>query len=134
MNVGQNADGNAALGKVRAGKSEAPLTNAMLLDALAVADRLGTGAGYGGRGGGSTFEVATAVRLLQVGSPAVVVGMSGFDMHSGERASAPRLYRRLGATWASLHFLLSRIVDPEEPSVSMLDRTLVFTTSEFGRD
>lgn len=137
MNVGRDADGTAALGKVKvANGKEAPLTNAMLLDALAVGDRLGTGNFGGGarRGGGSTFEMATAIRLLQVGSPAVVVGMSGFDMHSGERTSAPLIYRRLGATWASLHFLLSRIADPAEPSVSMLDRTLVLTTSEFGRD
>jgi uncharacterized protein (DUF1501 family) len=104
----------------------------MLTDALQIVRR--GGGGFGEPRADPTLEAAIAVRLLQVGSPAVAVNMSGFDAHSGERQDGPRRYGQLGALWASLHFVLSRIVEPDEPGMSMLDRTLVVTTSEFGRD
>jgi uncharacterized protein (DUF1501 family) len=126
---------NPSLGKVRVGKREVPLTNEMLLDALLIVQQSGRGIGrFGGAQEDPTLEAATAVRLLQVGSPAVAINLTGFDAHSGERQGGPPLYGQLGALWASLHFLLSHIVEPDEPGMSMLDRTLVVTTSEFGRD
>jgi hypothetical protein len=82
----------------------------------------------------TAMDLALAVRLLQLGSPALAVEMGGFDTHSGERRDAPARFRFVGRLWATLQFLLSRIPEPGEPGVSMLDRTLVLTMSEFGRD
>jgi uncharacterized protein (DUF1501 family) len=124
VSLGRENDPMAALGKVRSGQ---PLTNEMLLEATYLPTRLGAEAS-------SAIDLALAVRLLQIGSPAVAVSLGNYDLHSGERTGAPRLYRGLGAAWASLHFLLGQIADPLEPDVSMLDRTLVLTVSEFGRD
>jgi hypothetical protein len=80
-----------------------------------------------------TFAVnlALAVRLLQIGSPAVTLETPNFDFHSGERLGGPPLYGYLGRAWAALHWLLSRI---PSGSGSLLDRTLVVTMSDFGRD
>jgi uncharacterized protein (DUF1501 family) len=82
----------------------------------------------------TAMDLAFCVRLLQLGSPAVAVEMGGYDTHSGERQDAPARFRFIGRFWATMNFLLSRIQEPNEPGVSMLDRTLVMTMSEFGRD
>ncbi len=74
------------------------------------------------------------MRLLQLGSPAVALGIGGWDLHSGERKDAPPLYSFFGRSWASLGWLLARIPEPSGAPGSMLDHTLVVTTSDFGRD
>jgi uncharacterized protein (DUF1501 family) len=80
------------------------------------------------------IHAALAIRLLQLGSPTVAVELTNFDFHSGERDNGPALYRTTGRLLASLHWLLSRLRDPEDPGASMLDTTLVAVTSEFARD
>lgn len=128
----------SALGAIRSANGKVvPLTNEMVREVVEVPSRLGGGrSGYvhGGRESSPASSAALAIRLLQIGSPAVAIDVPGFDSHSGEKTSAVGLYRQLGGLWSGIHFLLSRIPDPTEPSVSMLDRTLVVTTSEMGRD
>lgn len=126
--------GEGALGELRADKTTGPLTNEMLREIMAIPSRIDGGFGESGTSSDGGAAAALAVRLLQIGSPAVAIDVPGFDAHSGERTTAPRVYRHVGATLATLHFVLSRLADPVEPKVSMLDRTLVVTTSEFGRD
>lgn len=121
-------DQQASLGTFRNGKRSLPLSNQMLMEILSVPN------GGFGQGDDTAGNLALAIRLLQMGSPAVAVTMDGFDMHSGEQEAAPGLYGRLGAAWAALRFLLAHTEDPREPGTTMLDRTLVITTSEFGRD
>ncbi len=82
----------------------------------------------------SAMDFALAVRLLQLGSPSIVVEMGGFDTHSGERRDAPARFRFVGRIWSTLQWLLSRMPEPGEPGVSMLDRTLIVTMSEMSRD
>ena len=82
----------------------------------------------------SAENAALAVRLLQLGSPAAALEIQSFDFHSAERRDGPTLYRFLGRLLASLHFLLSQLEDPAVPGTSMLEHTLVVTTSDFGRD
>lgn len=79
-------------------------------------------------------NAALALRLLQLGSPAVALEIANFDFHSGERRDGPTLYRFLGRLLASLVFLLERLDDPSVPGTKMLANTLVLTRSEFGRD
>jgi uncharacterized protein (DUF1501 family) len=93
------------------------ITNQMLLEAT-TSDRDGK-------------NVAMAIRLLQLGSPAVSVSIGGFDNHDEEVVRAPRLYTRFGRYLAGIHFALERVPDPE--GGMLLDHTLVVTTSEFGR-
>lgn len=126
--------GEGSLGEIRSDKSSAPLTNEMLREIMVIPTRIEGGIGENGQSSDGGAAAALAVRLLQIGSPAVAIDVPGFDAHSGERTAAPRVYRHVGATLATLHFVLSRLADPIEPKVSMLDRTLVVTTSEFGRD
>ena len=83
---------------------------------------------------GNALDVALAIRLLQFGSPGIVVEIGGWDTHSGERVDAPSRFPFIGRLWATLHWLLSQIPEPNEPGTMMLDRTLIFLTSEFGRD
>lgn len=114
----------AAFGEVRLPDSTlAPLTNGMLKELF----RTGVPPQY------NTFAInlALSVRLLQIGSPAVTLETPNFDFHSGERLGGPPLYGYLGRAWAALHWLLSRI---PSGSGSLLDRTLVVTMSDFGRD
>jgi hypothetical protein len=129
----EDAAGAAVLGTVRLDSGDVPLTNAMLREAMLSC--LGPGAGAYGDSPLQTTAVdaALAVRLLQAGSPAVVLEVSDFDFHSGERSEGPALYGFLGRLWATLHFLLSRIPDPSGEG-TLLDRTLVTTFSDFGRD
>jgi hypothetical protein len=100
-----------------------PLTNGMLKDLF----RLGVPPQY------TQFatNMALAVRLLQIGSPAVTIETPTFDFHSGEAVNGPPLYGYFGRMWAALQWLLSRI---PSGSGTLLDRTLVVTMSDFGRD
>lgn len=115
--------GRSSLGKLDVDGRKVPLTNDILAETLG---------GFGGDG--AETNLMLAIRLMQLGSPAVSVSLSGFDMHSGEDDRAPALYGRIGRVWSALHFILSRTEDPEDPRRSMLDTTLVMTNSEFGRD
>ncbi|MDB4996829.1 MAG: hypothetical protein JWM74_4261 [Myxococcaceae bacterium] len=103
----------------------APLTNAMLADAF------GRETDPGGAFGPT---LALGVRLLQLGSPAVALGLVGFDLHSEEAQRLPSLAGSLSRAMAALHFTLSRIADPAAPGKSYFDTTLVILTSEFNRD
>jgi hypothetical protein len=132
----------AARGSVMTNNGLVPLTNAMLYELFTRAlgpDPMGMNeAPYANPNDNEFFrtalDAALAVRLLQLGSPAVAVEMGGFDTHSGERRDAPGRFRFIGRLWATLQFLLSHMPEPGEPGKTMLDRTLVFTMSEFGRD
>jgi uncharacterized protein (DUF1501 family) len=79
------------------------------------------------------INAALAIRLLQLGSPAVTLEIGNFDFHSGERQNGPALYGFLGRLWAALNWLLKRIPDPSGEG-SLFDRTMVVTMSDFGRD
>jgi hypothetical protein len=79
-------------------------------------------------------NLALAIRLLQLGAPVVVVEIDTFDLHSDEVTIAPPLYRAVARWWASLAWLLARLEDPLNTSGRMIDRTLVATMSDFGRD
>lgn len=129
--VGDPQLGDAALGTVRIdGIGAVPLTNAMLAELFARC--LGPGT-YVQPHTDDALEAALAVRLLQLGSPAVTLEISNFDMHSTERVKAPPLYAYLGRLWATLSWLLPRIDDPSGEG-SLFDRTFVTTMSDFGRD
>ena len=126
---------DAALGEVALDAGPVPLSNAMLYELTTRA--LGPLPEFDGDPTGSehfntAVNAALAVRLLQLGSPAVALEIADFDLHSGERSYGPPLYGFLGRLWASLGWLLARIPDPE--GGSLLDSTLVMTTSDFGRD
>jgi hypothetical protein len=119
--------GAAERGELRHGGRTAPLTNARLQEILDAAT------GSRRRSSQLSVDAAVAFRFLQLGSPAVAIVLDGFDMHSGERERAEAVYGRVGGLWTALWFLLSHVPDPSGRG-SMLDRTLVVTTSEFGRD
>ena len=116
------AKDNAAFGNVQLAGSQ-PLTNGMLKQLFML----------GAPPQCTTFatNLALAVRLLQLGSPAIVVETPNVDFHSGEAVLAPPIYGYLGRAWAALRWLLARI--PSGSSM-LLDRTLVITMSDFGRD
>ena len=63
-----------------------------------------------GRWGART---ALGVRMLQLGSPAVVVSVTGYDTHSNEMIDFPPLARDLGRQLAGLHFVLKRLAHPD---------------------
>lgn len=114
----------ATFGQVRLPDSSlAPLSNGMLKELF--------GKGVPAQYGTFANNLALAVRLLQIGSPAVTLETPNFDFHSGERLGGPPLYGYFGRAWAALHWLLSRI---PSGAGSLLDRTLVITMSDFGRD
>lgn len=125
--------GDAALGEVALATGSVPLTNAMLYELV-----LNTlGPVEGGDPSASPYfdtalDAAVAVRLLQLGSPAVALEIESFDFHSGERTEGPPLYSYIGRLWAALGWLLARIPDPA--GGTLLDSTLILTTSDFGRD
>jgi uncharacterized protein (DUF1501 family) len=102
------------------------ISNQMLLEAVGNDTTKGTGDGDG-------VAVALALRMLQMGSPAVAVGIGGFDLHSDEKEKGPLLYTRYARMLAGVHFALARMPDPDGSSKTMLDTTLVVTTSEFDR-
>ncbi|MGE0398764.1 MAG: DUF1501 domain-containing protein [Kofleriaceae bacterium] len=117
--------GEAALGDVVLG-AQTPLTNAVLKAIFR------KGKPPGGQFDAYADNLALAVRLLQIGSPAVTIETPSFDFHSGEAEAAPPLYGYFARTWAALWWLLQRI--PAASGGSLLDRTLVVTMSDFGRD
>ena len=131
MAVGDSALGSAALGTVNLdGVGAVPLTNAMLAELFT---RCMAPVSNDRPRREDPLDAALAVRLLQLGSPAVTLELPGFDLHSTERALAPALYSYLGRLWATLSWLLPRIDDPSGEG-SLFDRTLVTTMSDFGRD
>jgi hypothetical protein len=97
----------------------AGITNKMLLEAT-------------GLTGGDAAKIALAIRALQMGSPGVMCGMGGFDLHSEEKQKGPAAYTRYGRALAGIHFALSQIPDPSGAG-SLLANTLVVSTSEFDR-
>lgn len=120
------AKDGTALGTVNVNGAR-PLTNGMLKELF----QAGTPAP-------DVFRVfatnaALAVRLLQIGSPAVVLETPTFDFHSQEAENAPPLYGYFGRMWAALWWLLQRVA-PLTGGGSLLERTLVVTMSDFGRD
>jgi hypothetical protein len=108
-----------------------PLTNQMLYDAFT--NTLGTMAPSSNPNLNTAMNAAIAVRLLQLGSRAIVLDVGNYDAHSGEVAYRP-VYALLGRLWGALAFVLGRVPDPGAPGHSLLDTTLVCTMSEFGRD
>lgn len=116
---------DAALGTVTLG-AQTPLTNGVLKAIFR------KGKPPGGQFDAYADNLALAVRLLQIGSPAVTIETPNFDFHSGEAQAAPPLYGYFARTWAALWWLLQRI--PAANGGSLLDRTLVVTMSDFGRD
>ncbi len=77
-------------------------------------------------------KVALAVRLLQFGSPMVVVGVSGYDTHSNEMVDFPPLARDLTRQLAALCQVLPRL--PHPAGGTYWDHTVVTVLSEFSRD
>jgi uncharacterized protein (DUF1501 family) len=129
--VGSEADDAATLGTVRLASGEVPLTNLMLREAMLACAGTATDA-YGTPLSTIATDAALAVRLLQLGSPAVVLEVADFDFHSAERTQGPAVYGFLGRLWAALGFILSRIPDPA--GGTLLDHTVVTAFSDFGRD
>jgi uncharacterized protein (DUF1501 family) len=113
-------DSDAYLGEAADG-----ITNQMMVEAVGDAFTDGRGKDGGAR------NVALALRLLQLGSPAVCIAIGGFDTHDSEVAKAPRLYTRFARFLAGIHYALANTPDPA--GGTMLESTLVVTTSEFGR-
>jgi hypothetical protein len=103
-----------ALGTVTLPGGTTPLTNGMLKELF----RKGVPSIY------DTFAVdlALAIRLLQIGSPAVTLESPTFDFHSGEQSLGPPLYHYVGRAWAALRWVLARI--PATGGGTLLDRTL----------
>src|SRR5262249_41554859 len=74
------------------------ITNQMLLEAVGnVITQSSTGDGEGA-------NVALAIRMLQMGSPTVAVGVGNFDRHSQEKQQGPLLYGRFGRMLAGIYF------------------------------
>jgi hypothetical protein len=82
---------------------------------------------------------ALAVRLLQMGSPMVVVTQGYFDTHSyevvnpGSTEIQPTQVVQLGRLFSALNFALKNIEDPQAPGQSLWASTVVMGCSEFGR-
>jgi uncharacterized protein (DUF1501 family) len=121
----------AAFGTVNLQGGAAPLSNAML-DELFM-KTLGAD-GAVSMNLSAAQNSGLAIRLLQLGSPAVCMEFGSFDFHSQERTQGPDLYRFVGRLWATLNWLLKRIPDPQMPGRSLFDTTLVITMSDFARD
>ncbi len=120
-NMGRFRDILAApmLNILRDGNVAAELgTNAQLRDAF--------GAGPWGP------RVALAIRMFQLGSPAVAVAVGGYDTHSNEMLDFPPLARDLGRQLAALRYVLPRLQHPD--GGTYWDHTLVTVVSEFARD
>ncbi len=103
----------------------AGISNRMLLEAMGneVSDTA-TGAPMG-------IRAAMAVRLLQMGSPVVGLGLGSFDFHDAENVNGPPIYTLYARLIAGIHFALANILD--EDGAPLLDSTLVVTTSECSR-
>lgn len=77
-------------------------------------------------------NVALALRFIQHGSAAVLVGDNGWDTHSAETGAFMASANNLARVFAGLNFALKRMQHPE--GGTYWDHTLVMLTSEFGRD
>ncbi|MCH9684927.1 MAG: DUF1501 domain-containing protein [Deltaproteobacteria bacterium] len=77
-------------------------------------------------------NLSLALRFLQHGSAAVLVGDNGWDTHSNEAGAYSMSANNLGRAFAGLNFALKRMNHPE--GGTYWDRTMVMVTSEFGRD
>ncbi|MCA9704380.1 MAG: DUF1501 domain-containing protein [Myxococcales bacterium] len=77
-------------------------------------------------------NLALALRFVQHGSAAVLVGNNGWDTHSAEPPDYMASANDLARAFAGLNFALKRMPHPE--GGTYWDRTLVMVTSEFGRD
>jgi hypothetical protein len=98
-------------------------TNQQLLEVL------GGGPFGGGQWG---LEVAFALRMMQLGVPAVSVMRYLYDTHSEEKTTLPIDAGDLGRQIAGLHFLLKRMRD--DTGATLWDNTVVVLMSEFARD
>ncbi len=82
---------------------------------------------------------ALAVRLLQIGAPIVSITVGSFDTHSYEvidpQAKHPQTVQvvQLARILTGLNFALKHIADPQDPTKTLWDSTVVITCSEFGR-
>ncbi len=135
MQVADDRAAEVALGEVMLDGGAVPLSNAMLVELMtrtAGGSQGGEENEYGVSLYDSAVDAAVAIRLLQLGSPAVALEIESFDFHSGERRYGPPLYGFIGRLWAAIGWLLKRIPDPA--GGTMFDSTLVVTTSDFGRD
>lgn len=77
-------------------------------------------------------NMALALRFLQHGSAAVLVGDNGWDTHSSEMGPYSVSANTLARVLAGLNFSLKRMNHPE--GGTYWDRTLIILQSEFGRD
>jgi uncharacterized protein (DUF1501 family) len=77
-------------------------------------------------------NMALALRFLQHGSAAVLVGDNGWDTHSAESGAYAMSANTLARVLAGLSFALKRMTHPE--GGTYWDHTLVMFQSEFGRD
>ncbi|MCA9654261.1 MAG: DUF1501 domain-containing protein [Myxococcales bacterium] len=77
-------------------------------------------------------NLALALRFVQYGSAAVLVGDNGWDTHSAESSPYDMSANTLARAFAGLSFALKRMDHPE--GGSYWDHTLIMVTSEFGRD
>ena len=77
-------------------------------------------------------NMALALRFIQHGSAAVMVGDNGWDTHSSETAAYSASANGIARMFAGLNFALKRMTHPE--GGTYWDHTLIMVTSEFGRD
>ena len=77
-------------------------------------------------------RTALAVRMIQLGSPIVSIGVGGWDTHSNEMVDYPPLARDLGRQLAALAYVLPRLAHPD--GGTFWDHTLITVLSEFSRD
>lgn len=99
------------------------VTNQQLLDVLG---------GNGGPDGSWGLDTAFALRLVQMGVPAVSVMRYLYDTHSDEKTLFPIDAGDIGRQLAGLHFLLHRMTN--ENGDPLWNRTVVIVMSEFSRD
>lgn len=77
-------------------------------------------------------NLALALRFVQHGSAAVLVGDNGWDTHSAEASPYSMSANTLARAFAGLNFALKRM--PHPAGGTYWEHTLVMVTSEFGRD
>lgn len=77
-------------------------------------------------------RVALAIRMFQLGSPAVVVGAGNYDTHSNETTELPPIAVDLGRQLAALRYVLPKL--PHPSGGTYWDHTVISVVSEFSRD
>lgn len=77
-------------------------------------------------------KAALALRLLQYGSPAVAIGLGGFDLHKDEKTKLFRLTRPLGRVLSALTYMLAGMKGVN--AARRLDEVLIMVVSDWGRD